>query len=44
MSAHAIDLVRKQRYDKIIWLRNTIEVKNTKPIGFLPGDKNDKLL
>jgi len=44
MSAHAIDLVRKQRYDKIIWLRNNIEVKNSKQIGFLPGDKNDKLL
>lgn len=44
MSAHAIDLVRKQRYDKIIWLRNNIEVKNSKQIGFLPGDKDDKLL
>ena len=44
MSAHAIDFVKKQRYDKIIWLRNNIEVKNSKQIGFLPGDKNDKLL
>lgn len=44
MSAHAIDLVRKQKYDKIIWLRNNIEVKNSKQIGFLPGDKNEKLL
>lgn len=44
MSAHAIDLVRKQRYERIIWLRNNVEVKNSNKIGFLPGDQNDKLL
>lgn len=44
MSAAAIDLVEKGKYEKIIWVRNNIEVKNSKPIGHLPGDYRDKLL
>ena len=27
-----------------MWVRNNIEVKNSKPIGHLPGDYKDKLL
>ena len=44
MSSAAIDLVEKGKYNKIVWVRNNIEVKNSKPIGHLPGDYNDKLL
>lgn len=44
MSSAAIDLLEKSKYDKIIWVRNNIEVKNSKPIGHLPGDYKDKLL
>lgn len=45
MITHALDLVlRQQKFDKIIWVRNNIEVKNSAPIGFLPGSLQDKLL
>lgn len=44
MSAVAIDLLEKGKFQKIIYVRNNIEVKNSKPIGYLPGDYNAKLL
>ena len=44
MLAHAIGLFEKGKYDKLIYVRNTIEVKNSKPVGFLPGTINDKLM
>lgn len=44
MSSVAIDLLEKGKYEKIVWVRNNIEVKNSKPIGHLPGDYKDKLL
>ena len=44
MSSAGIDLVEKGRFEKIVWVRNNIEVKNSKPIGYLPGTNKDKLL
>lgn len=44
MSAVATDLLDKGRFQKIVYVRNNIEVKNSKPIGYLPGDYNAKLL
>lgn len=44
MSSAAIDLIEKGKYEKIVWVRNNIEVKNSKPIGHLPGDYKEKLL
>lgn len=44
MSATAIDLIDKGIFSQVVWLRNTVEVKNSKPIGFLPGEKEEKLL
>lgn len=44
MTSTAIDLIRQKRYEKIMWVRNNIEVKNSKPIGFLPNGMKDKLL
>ena len=44
MCSAAIDLLEKDKYEKIIWVRNNIEVKNSNPIGHLPGDYKDKLL
>lgn len=44
MSSAAIDLLEKGKYEKIVWVRNNIEVKNSKPIGHLPGEYKDKLL
>jgi len=41
MVAHALQQAKKGK--KIMWVRNTIEVKDTKPIGYLPADKNSKL-
>lgn len=44
MLTHAIDLIKNGKFDKLIWIRNTVEVKNSKPIGFLKGSLQDKLL
>lgn len=44
MISNALELIKQGKYDKILWVRNTIEVKNTKSIGFLPGSMHDKLL
>lgn len=42
-SAAAVEMVESGKYDKIIFVRNNIEVKNTKPIGYLPGEMDEKL-
>jgi predicted ribonuclease YlaK len=44
MATTAMDLIEKGKYEKLIYVRNNIEVKDSKPIGFIPGDKDDKLL
>ena len=44
MSSAAIDLIEKGYFDKLVYVRNNIEVKNSKPIGHLPGSSNEKPL
>ena len=44
MSSAAIDLIEKGYFDKLVYVRNNIEVKNSKPIGHLPGSSNEQLL
>ena len=44
MISTALQLLKNNKYDKIMWVRNNIEVKNTKPIGFLPEGLSNKLL
>lgn len=47
MASHAIPLImnsKSAKFDKIIWLRNNIEVKDSKQIGFLPGTLAEKIL
>ena len=44
MCSLAIDLLEHNKFEKIVYVRNNIEVKNTKPIGYLPGDYNEKML
>lgn len=44
MCSAALDLLENGKYEKIVYVRNNIEVKNSKPIGFLPGSYNEKLL
>lgn len=41
--AHALDLVRRGEFDKIVFVRNSIEVKDAGKIGYLPGSDIDKL-
>lgn len=43
MVSTAIDMIEKQKFEKLIWIRNNVEVKNTKPLGYLPGTLNDKI-
>lgn len=40
----ALNMINRGRYDKIIWIRNNIDVKDTKDIGALPGEAIEKLL
>jgi PhoH-like ATPase len=45
MISHALDLIiTKQKYEKIMWVRNNVEVKDSRPLGFLPGGAHEKLL
>lgn len=44
MCSVAIDLLEHNRFEKIVYVRNNIEVKNSKPIGYLPGSYDEKLL
>ena len=44
MATTAMDLLEKGKFEKLVYVRNNIEVKDSKPIGFIPGDKDDKLL
>lgn len=44
MCAAAVDLIQKGDFEKIVYVRNNIEVKNTKQIGHLPGTYNEKML
>lgn len=40
----ALQLIKEGKFDKLIWVRNNHEVKDTKPIGALPGEFFNKML
>lgn len=44
MIATALQLISDGKFDKIIWVRNNQEVKDTKALGALPGEAMNKLL
>lgn len=44
MSSVAIDLLERNVFEKIVYVRNNVEVKDSKPIGHLPGSYQEKLL
>ena len=44
MAATAMDLLEKGEFEKLVYVRNNIEVKDSKPIGHLPGTLNEKLM
>lgn len=39
-----LQALREHRFDRIVWIRNNIDVKDTKDLGALPGDIYEKLL
>ena len=41
--ACAFHLLQAGRFNKLMWIRNTIEVKDSKPIGYLKGSYQDKM-
>lgn len=43
MLAHAIDFVQRGKFDKIVFIRNNIQVKDTRDICALPGNEIEKL-
>ena len=44
MIATALQLITEGKFDKLVWVRNNQEVKDTKALGALPGEAMDKLL
>jgi len=44
MIASALQLVRSNKVDRIVYVRNNVEVKDSRPLGFLPGTSDEKLL
>ena len=41
--AAAFHLIQQGKFDKIMWVRNNIEVKDSNPIGYLKGTFQDKM-
>ncbi len=44
MTGAAIEQLEKGKIEKIVYVRNNIEVKDSKPIGYLPGTNDEKLM
>lgn len=44
MIANALRLIDSGKYDRLIYVRNPIGVKDASEIGFLPGEMDDKLM
>lgn len=40
----ALEALKHNAFEKIIWIRNNVDVKDTKDLGALPGEVLDKLL
>lgn len=44
MAINALQLISDGKFEKIVWVRNNVYVKDTKDIGSLPGTELEKLL
>lgn len=44
MVTAALEALREKTFEKIVWIRNNVDVKDTKDLGALPGDAKEKLL
>lgn len=42
--AHALELLERGKIDKIVFARNNIELKDTTPLGALPGTADEKMI
>ncbi len=40
----ALEAIANGKFEKIVWIRNNVQVKDTDPIGSLPGSQFDKML
>ena len=40
----ALDAISRGDFDKIVWVRNNVQVKDTDQLGALPGEAYDKML
>ena len=40
----ALEALKEHKFERIVWIRNNVDVKDTKDLGALPGEINDKLL
>lgn len=40
----ALEALRLGKFERIVWIRNNVDVKDTKDLGALPGEVIDKLL
>lgn len=40
----ALEAIEQGKFERIIWVRNNVQVKDTDPLGALPGDSYEKLL
>lgn len=43
MISNALKLIEEGKYEKLLYIRNAVGVKDAKEIGYIPGDKNSKL-
>ena len=39
----ALEALKANKFERIVWIRNNVDVKDTKDLGALPGEVNDKL-
>ena len=44
MVANALQLLYENKFERIVWVRNNVSVKDTKDLGALPGTEFEKLL
>lgn len=44
MTNAALELIEKGKFERIIWVRNNVSVKDAPEIGFLPGTEIEKLM
>lgn len=44
MISHAMDFIMAGKFERLVWVRNNIELKDTEEIGFRKGDLFDKLI